>query len=204
VDISFFFKGLAVGFSIAAPVGPIGILCIRRTLTKGRAAGLLSGLGAATADGIYGCVAGFGLTFVSGFLISQKLWLGLVGSLFLFYLGIKTFLAQPSNGTASTAGRGLLGCYASTFFLTLTNPVTILAFAAVFTGLGAATEVGGYPDAALLVLGVFTGSALWWFILSGVVSVFRERFSLYSMRWVNRVSGAVITAFGLLALLNLD
>ena len=192
-------KGLILGFSIAAPVGPIGVLCIRRTLTDGRATGLVSGLGAASADALYGCIAGFGLTLLSDFLVSQQFWLRLVGGLFLFYLGIKTLLARPAQESASAQGTGLLGAYTSTLFLTLTNPMTILSFAAIFAGLGVASTDGDYASAALLVLGVFLGSALWWLLLSGGVSLFRARFNLSTLTWVNRLSGAGILAFGVAA-----
>lgn len=198
--LAFLLRGLAIGFSIAAPVGPIGVLCIRRTLAEGRASGLVSGLGAATADAIYGCIAGFGLTFVSNFLVSQQGWLRLVGGLFLLYLGLKTFLAKPPEQAATARGKGLVGAYVSTFFLTLTNPMTLISFAAIFAGLGLAGASGSYVSAGALVSGVFIGSALWWFILSGGVGVFREKFNPRSLRWINRVSGAVIAGFGLFAL----
>lgn len=203
MDINFFLRGLIIGFSIAAPVGPIGVLCIRRTLAEGRASGLVSGLGAATADAIYGCVAGFGLTFVSRILIGQQVWLHLVGGAFLCYLGLKTLLTKPAEQAASAAGKGLVSAYASTFLLTLTNPMTILSFAAIFAGLGMGSSSGNYITAGVLVLGVFIGSALWWLLLSGGVSVFRPRFNSQGLRWVNRISGVVITGFGLLALLTL-
>jgi threonine/homoserine/homoserine lactone efflux protein len=203
MDTSLLLKGLLIGFSIAAPVGPIGVLCIRRTLAQGRAAGLASGLGAATADAVYACIAGFGLTLISGLLISQQSWLKLVGGAFLCYLGIRTLLAQPAERAASAAGLGLAGAYTSTFFLTLTNPTTILSFVAVFAGLGLASMGGDYAAAVVLVLGVFVGSALWWLLLSGGVGLLRARFDTRAMRWVNRISGAVITAFGLLALVSL-
>jgi len=112
VDISFLLKGLIIGFSIAAPVGPIGVLCIRRTLTGGRASGLVSGLGAASADAIYGCIAGFGLAFISNFMISQQAWLRLIGGLFLCYFGLKTLLTKPAEQAALAEGNGLIGSYA--------------------------------------------------------------------------------------------
>jgi threonine/homoserine/homoserine lactone efflux protein len=222
-----FVRGLALGFAIAAPVGPIGVLVIRRTLAEGRLAGLASGLGAATADGIYGIMAAFGLTFVSSLLISQQGWIRLTGGLFLLYLGIKTLRApvaeQPARvagfdtaqtpignhpgGTqpaaAESYGGGLLGNYASTLALTLTNPMTILSFAAVFAGLGVGAASGDYAAAALLVLGVFLGSALWWLALSGAVSLLRSRVTPRGLRWVNRVSGLIILGFGLAALASL-
>jgi threonine/homoserine/homoserine lactone efflux protein len=203
MDISFLLRGLIIGFSIAAPVGPIGVLCIRRTLAEGRASGFVSGLGAATADAVYGCIAGFGLTFISSILVSQQVWLRLIGGLFLCYLGLRTFLARPAEEAASAKGRGLIGAYASTFFLTLTNPMTILSFAAVFAGLGVGSASANYVSAGLLVLGVFLGSALWWLTLSGGVGLFRTKFGPQWLRWVNRVSGVIITGFGLIALLSL-
>lgn len=201
MDASLLLRGLVVGFSIAAPVGPIGVLCIRRTLTSGRATGFASGLGAATADAIYGCLAGFGLTFISSLLISQQGWLRLLGGLFLCYLGVKTLLSRPAERPATASGASLLAAYASTFLLTLTNPLTIFSFLGVFAGLGLANTGGDYAAAAVLVLGVFVGSALWWLLLSGGVGLFRARIGVGALRWVNRVSGAVITAFGLLALI---
>ena len=200
MDLSLFFRGLMIGFSIAAPVGPIGVLCIRRTLTDGRVAGLLSGLGAATADALYGCVAGFGLTFISGALINQQIWLQLFGGLFLCYLGSKTLLSKPAEQAANASGRGLLGVYASTFLLTVTNPLTILSFAAVFAALGLANTSGSYASALVLVLGVFLGSAAWWLLLTGGVGLFRRRFNTQGLLWVNRISGMVITSFGVVAL----
>jgi len=155
MDITFFLRGFAIGFSIAAPVGPIGVLCIRRTLAEGRASGLVSGLGAATADAIYGCIAGFGLTFISTFLVSQQAWLHLVGGVFLCYLGLKTLFAKPAEGAALDRANGLVAAYASTFFLTITNPMTIISFAAIFAGLGLATTSGNYVSAGLFGLGRF-------------------------------------------------
>ncbi len=203
MDFSFLARGLIIGFSIAAPVGPIGVLCIRRTLAEGRASGLASGLGAATADALYGSIAGFGLAFISNFLVSQHVWFRLIGGGFLCYLGIKTFIAKPAAQAASAKGRGLAGAYASTFFLTVTNPMTILFFGAIFAGLGVGSIGGNYGSAGLLVAGVFTGSALWWLTLSTVVGLLRRRVSLQGLQWVNRISGMVITGFGLVAVLSL-
>lgn len=195
-----FLQGLILGLSIAAPVGPIGVLCIRRTLADGRMSGLASGLGAATADAIYGCVAAFGLTFISGFMLDQKLWLGLLGGAFLCYLGVRTFFSQPAQQAALAQGQGLAGAYGSTFFLTLTNPMTILSFMAMFAGIVRGST--DYSSAAMIVLGVFAGSATWWLMLSGGVSLFRARFDLNALRWVNRISGIIIVAFGLFILIG--
>jgi threonine/homoserine/homoserine lactone efflux protein len=196
-------RGGLIGLAIAAPVGPIGVLCIRRTLAEGWRFGLVSGLGAATADALYGCVAGFGLTFVSAVLISHQMWLRLVGGLFLCYLGVRTLLARPAEQAAVAREGGLLRAYGSTFFLTLTNPMTILAFAAIFAGLGLAEATGGYASAGLLVLGVFLGSACWWLLLSGIVAAFRTRITPTGLLWVNRISGLIILGFGAVALIGI-
>lgn len=202
MEFTFFLKGLLIGFLIAAPVGPIGVLCIRRTLAEGRTSGLVSGLGAATADTIYGCVAGFGLTIISNFLVSQQFWLSIIGGVFLCYLGIKIFSGKPAEQAVQVKGNGLVGAYASTFFLTITNPMTILSFAAIFAGLGLASKSSNNVLAVILVLGVFVGSALWWLILSAGVGFFREKFNSNGLLLVNRISGAIITGFGLFALLS--
>lgn len=197
--LSYFLKGAIIGLSIAAPVGPIGLLCIRRSLAEGRAMGLATGLGAATADALYGAVAGFGLAVISDFLVEQRNVLGIVGGLFLCYLGIRTFLAKPAEQTREVRASGLGSAYATTFVLTMTNPMTILSFVAVFAGLGLAASPD-YGAASLLVLGVFVGSAIWWLFLSAVASAFRSRITPAWMRGVNRFSGAIILAFGLYAL----
>jgi threonine/homoserine/homoserine lactone efflux protein len=195
--------GGIVGFSIAAPVGPIGALTIRRTLAQGRIAGLLTGLGAATADSAYGAVAAFGLTFLSSFLIAQQSWLSLLGGLFLCWLGVATFRAQPAPLAHTPPARSLLGAYVSTVFLTLTNPATILSFVGIYAGLGLRDSGTDYAAASAFVLGVFLGSALWWLLLSVGVGTLRERLSAHGLRWINRISGAAITVFGLAVLIQL-
>jgi threonine/homoserine/homoserine lactone efflux protein len=207
--LSIFLKGLLLGLAIAAPVGPIGVLCIHRTLQNGRAAGFLSGLGAATADAFYGAVAAFGLTAVTGFLTRQQTGLSLVGGLFLLYLGAKSWFRPPANPdleeAALSAGYGsYFSYYSSTVFLTLTNPATILSFAIIFAGVGVSnSQEAGWRPAALLVWGVFVGSALWWFLLSGGVSLLRGRLTPNLLRWVNRAAGLIIGGFGAVLLFNL-
>ena len=196
-------KGILLGFSIAAPVGPIGVLCIRRTLADGRLTGFLSGLGAATADMLYGALAAFGLTAVMNLLVNQQFWLRAVGGLFLLTLGIRTFLAKPSAESALSRGTGLFGAYASTFLLTVTNPMTILSFIGMFSAILPADTTMTTASSASLVLGVFLGSAAWWLALSGLVSLVRERFTPAWMQWVNRVSGMVITIFAIVILAGL-
>lgn len=206
--IQIIFQGILIGVTIAAPVGPIGILCIRRTLAKGRLAGFSSGFGAATADALYGAIAAFGLTFISVFLINQSLWLRLGGGSFLIYLGIKTFLSVPSKETglnpSSSNGDSLLSYYGSTLFLTLTNPITIISFAAIFAGFGIVNNQSNDNLAASsMVLGIFLGSSIWWLSLSVLTGFFRRMVNHNTMIWINRVSGTIIVSFGLLALISI-
>jgi threonine/homoserine/homoserine lactone efflux protein len=201
ITMDIFLRGLLIGFSIAAPVGPIGVLCIRRTLTDGRLAGFLSGMGAASADMFYGAVAAFGLTAVQELLIGQSDWLQIVGGIFLLYLGVKTFLTKPSEKAAVSARGGLFGAYLTTFFLTITNPITILSFIAIFAGLRLGETSGNYISATLMVLGVFLGSSAWWLTLSTGVSLLRDKFTPIWLTWVNQLAGAIIFVFGSLALL---
>ena len=170
MDIGIFLKGLIIGISIAAPVGPIGVLCIQRTLAGGNILGLISGLGAASADAIYGFIAAFGLTVISNILVQHQFWFRLIGGGFLCYLGIKTLLSKPVTEVASekNTSRRHIGAYGSTFFLTLTNPMTILSFAAIFAGLGVGSTSEDYVSASFMVLGVFIGSTLWWCLLKRI------------------------------------
>jgi threonine/homoserine/homoserine lactone efflux protein len=200
--MSFALKGFIIGFAIAAPVGPIGVLCIRRTLADGRSVGFVSGLGAATADMLYGIIAAFGLTAVQNALVSQQVWLHWLGGLFLIYLGARTYLTTPADAQASLEKPpSRASAYLSTLGLTLTNPATILSFTLVFAGLRLADTGGDYVAAVALVAGVFLGSATWWLTLSGVVGSVRGRFSARWMRWVNRLAGVVIFSFGAVALI---
>ena len=203
MNIIFFLKGVVIGFSMAVPVGPIGIVCIRRTLMKRHLSGLVSGLGVATADAVFGCIAGFGLTFIPDFLISQQVWLRLIGGLFLCTLGLKISLAKLVEEDVPSGGKSLLGAYTSMFFLTLTYPMTILIFLGIFAGVGIGNTKDHYVSITALVLGVFTGSLLWWVILSSAIGSLRNKFKAQGMQWINRISGILIIGFGLAVLLSL-
>ncbi|MEM7759009.1 MAG: LysE family transporter [Cyanobacteria bacterium P01_A01_bin.40] len=200
MKIHLLIKGLLIGLSIAAPVGAIGLLCINRTLSQGSLVGFVSGLGAATADSIYGCIAGFGLNFISDFLIQQQFWLQIVGGLFLCYLGVKTFTAKPKEQEFELSNNSLLNAYISTLSLTITNPTTILSFIAVFASLGLANTTTNHSSAAVLVLGVFLGSACWWLILSSSVGLIRRKFNSLALKRLNQASDLIIAAFGVIAI----
>lgn len=194
-------KGLLLGVSIAAPVGPIGILCIRTTLAQGRTYGFVAGLGAATADAVYGTVAAIGLTSVSRFLLGQASAIQAAGALFLLFLAYRT-LRSPVAGLQSLerSGKNALRIFASTFALTMTNPMTILSFLGIFAGLNLGPL--GSADAAALVGGVFLGSALWWLCLSLTVGMFRRMIGQRVMTGINWCAGCILLAFGLYSLYN--
>jgi len=192
----FFAKGLAFGFLLAATVGPMWVLCFRRTVAEGALAGFVSGMGIAVADGLYGAVAAFGLTAVSGFLLGQRFWLGLIGGVFLLYLGIKCLTAKPVPVQENQEAKTSLGqAFLSTLGLTLANPPTILAFAAIFAGLGLVTS--DYGAASLVVLGVFLGSASWWLVLAAGAGWLRGRIGPALFRAINIVSGLSILGFAI-------
>lgn len=200
MDPAFLSRGLVVGFTIAAAVGPISLLTIRRTIAHGRVYGLASGLGVAAADASYGAVAAFGLTAITSVLVGGRAALALVGGVFLVWLAIRTIRATPAVTPAESVERpGLAAAFLSIYGLTMTNPMTILSFGGIFAGLGLAGRAG--LDAALLTLGVFLGSSLWWIALTAVVGRFRDRITPHVLVWVNRTSGSVLLAFGVIAIL---
>jgi threonine/homoserine/homoserine lactone efflux protein len=194
--MTLFLKGLAFGFILAATVGPMWVLCFRRTVAHGALAGFVSGMGIAVADGLYGAAAAFGLTTISGFLLGQSFWIGLIGSLFLVYLGISALLAKPAKREEEEEKYpqiNLTQAFLSTLGLTLANPPTILAFAAIFAGLGLVAS--DYGTAALVVLGVFLGSASWWIVLAAGANWLRNRAGAKLFRIINLVSGLSILGF---------
>ena len=197
-----FWQGAVIGFSIAAPVGPIGVLCIRRSMTDGARIGFAAGLGAALADAFYGAVAAFGLTSFSSFLVDQQFWLGLIGGAFLCYLGLRTMRSAVAEQAAQNEAKGFALTCVSTLGLTLTNPATILSFVAFFAGFGLG-KANGFGPALAMMSGVFIGSLAWWTILSSGVGWLRHRLQPGWRVWVNRLSGALLLSFGVLILLRL-
>ena len=193
----FLLKGVVVGIIIAVPVGPVGVMCVRRTIFAGKLAGFVSGLGAATADAIFGFIAAFGLTFISDWLIGYHQWLRIAGGCYLLYVGGSALFAKPDVRAGSeTQAETIFRDYLSTFALTLTNPITILAFLGIFSALGLKGDEATLGRAAILVLGVWLGSLLWWLGLSfGLRSLFRS-FEPGHLRWINRASGIILFLSG--------
>lgn len=197
-----FLKGVFIGFAMAVPIGPIGIMCIRRTLTEGRLHGLIIGLGAAVADLLYGCIAAFGLTIISDALVSHRIWIRLVGGALLLFLGIRTFRKVPADPKIPINNSGILSTFLTAFLITLTNPLTIFAFIAVFAALGLGSDLGNF-SASALVAGVFIGSALWFLSLSSGVMFFRKKLDLVGLGWVNKIAGVLIILSGIIVMASL-
>lgn len=202
MDIVLFIKGIVAGFIIAAPVGPVGILCVQRTLSHGLAIGLAPGVGGAVADTIFGAVAAFGLTFIADVLIRNDTWMRLGGGILLLILGIHGCLKKVSQESAPPSVRGATGDAISAFMLTITNPITILTFSPVFLAVGAVVAKDDRPAAWTLILGVLAGSCLWWLVLCLLASLFRKRLNASRMVIIHRVSAGLILFFGVLVLLS--
>jgi threonine/homoserine/homoserine lactone efflux protein len=200
VDIDWLASSFVVGFVVAAGVGPISLLTIRRTIVHGRPYGLASGLGVATADATYAGIAAFGLTAISGALISARVALGLGGGAIIVLLGLRTMRHRPAELAVAAERPGLAGAAVTMYGLTMSNPMTILSFAALFAGLGFAAGATSFARALALTVGVWLGSAVWWLVLASVVEWLRGRVAYRGLVWVNRISGAALVAFGLAAI----
>jgi threonine/homoserine/homoserine lactone efflux protein len=192
----FFLKGIVVGVVIAVPVGPVGILCLRRSIFEGRVAGLVSGLGAATADAFFGVVAAFGLTFVSKWLLGYENLLRAAGGFYLLYAGGRASLATPQETAEQSDRESLFRDFFSTLALTVTNPITILVFLGIFEALGLSGARATVARAGALVAGVWTGSFLWWLLLSLGVGLFRRSIGARHLAWISRGSGVILFLSG--------
>ena len=195
-----YLRGIAIGFAIAAPIGPVGLLCIRKALADGRIAAIVAGLGAAMADTIFGAVVGLGLTVVSLFVAAHQTEFKLIGGTFMAILGAHTWRSAAFSMAPPQRGPGMLRDFVSTFLITMTNPATILGVIGVFAALGSAAQPADRADAGLLVAGIFSGSVLWWVVLASVASAVRSRFTPDRMRIFNHLSGALLLIFAAVAL----
>ena len=197
MEAAVFIKGLIIGFIICAPMGPIGLFCVRKTLIDGRLAGFASVLGASTVDALYCAIAGLGVTFISNFLTTEQDLIKLAGGLILVVVGIRFFLVKPSEKPLSNRGHGVTSDFVGAALLMFTNPLAIIVFSAAFTALGVHGWRGDYTLTEALVAGVFGVSALWAPILVAVLSLFRVRVNGGQLMLISRISGAIIAGFGL-------
>jgi threonine/homoserine/homoserine lactone efflux protein len=201
MDLFVFLKGLAIGYAMAVPPGPAGVLCIRKTLASGRRDGMSIGLGAATADMMLASVAAFGVAFVSDLIVREQLWLRIGGGTLLFALGIRLFLVQQKDPVVPFLEKTWIGSYVSVILLGLTNPMTVFSFFAVFAifGLGQSMTL---LNGCVVVSGIFAGSSLWFLTLSYLATSFRGRLESGGFQWVNRFAAFLIIACGVAAFVS--
>ncbi len=199
--LKYIIDGIIIGFSASVPLGPIGVLCIQRTLNKGRLAGFFSGLGAAFSDTIYAVIAGFSLSFIVSFIEKQLLFIQIFGAAILIFLGVRIFYSNPAKQLRKQKqGKGnLFQDFVSTFLITISNPLAIFLFLAFFAGFGVVKKGDNYLNHLLLITGVMSGASLWWFILTSVVNLFRSKINLRRLWWLNKIAGATIVILVVIA-----
>jgi len=205
VQVDFIIKGLIVGFLASVPLGPVGVLCIQRTINKGRISGIFSGMGAATVDAFFALVAAFGLTFIINFIEEQQFYIQLIGGAVLIFLGIRIFKANPIKQIRRQRKKKnkLIEDYISVLLLTLSNPLAVFLFVAAFAGIGIVGPNDGILKSWLIVLGVFGGAMIWWFTLTFLINVFRKKFRLKQLWWINKIAGLIIIVFGIAAMFSI-
>jgi len=204
MDFLLFIKGIFIGLSASIPLGPVGLVCIQKTLNSRRTNGVVAGIGAALADTFFAVVAAFGISAVHNFIETQQLYLRLVGGLILLLLGLKFFLTNPAIQIRKQRNKNnnLWADFASVFLLTLSNPLTVFVFGAVFAGFGIIPRENNWYNMIMLISGVFCGAVLWWFTLVNIINIFRKKFRLRRLWWMNKIMGVIIIAFGIFAFIS--
>jgi len=199
LDIQFLLKGIGVGISVSAPLGPVGVMCVQRVMNKGFKSGFLSGIGAVVADTMYAVIAGFGLTIISEFISNNQLYLRVFGCFLLLYLGYRVFVTNPAKQLRCSykSKTNHVGDFFTVFFLTISNPITVIFFGAVFASLGLVGNNGDRPSTIMLTIGIAIGAIAWWLTLSGVVNALRDKIKMKNLLWVNRISGIIVALLGL-------
>ena len=197
-------KGLIIGLLVSVPLGPIGVLCIQRTLNRGRMAGFISGLGAAAADTIFAIIAGFGLTIIINFIEEKHLYFQIIGGLFVLYIGIRIFNTNPVKQLKlqKLNKTKLSQDFVSVFLLTLSNPMAIFLFLAIMAAINVASDTLSLVEIATLAVGISGGAFLWWFVLASIANRFRKKIRLKSIWWLNKITGSVVFLFGLIVLVS--
>ena len=204
MNLLFIIKGLLIGISVSAPLGPIGVLCIQRTLNKGFKSGFVSGTGAASADILYAIIAGFSITYISDFLIEYQTYIRVIGGTFLILVGIRISISNPAKQVRKlrVKGNNYYKDYITSFLITVSNPITILAFGAFFAAFNMIDNTIGNLQIVLMIIAVFSGSLIWWLSLIGVVTIFKKRLRLRNLLWINRITGVLIILFALFVILS--
>ncbi len=204
MDLLFIIKGLLIGISVSAPLGPIGVLCIQRTLNKGFKSGFISGIGAASADIIYAVIAGFSITYISDFLIEYQTYIRLIGGAFLILVGIRIAISNPAKQIRKlrVKGNNFYKDFITSFLITISNPITILAFGAFFAAFNMISKTDGNFPIVIMIITVFSGSLLWWLSLIGIVTVFKKRIRLRNLLWINRITGVLIVLFAIFVMIS--
>ena len=204
MDLLFIIKGLLIGISVSAPLGPIGVLCIQRTLNKGFKSGFVSGAGAASADIIYAVIAGFSITYISDFLIEYQTYIRVIGGAFLILVGIRIAVSNPAKQIRKLRikGNNFYKDFITSFFITISNPITILAFGAFFAAFNMISKTDGNFPIIIMIITVFSGSLMWWLSLIGIVTVFKKRIRLRNLLWINRITGTLIVLFAIFVIIS--
>ena len=205
MELQFIIKGIIIGLLVSTPIGPMGILCVQRTLNKGKSSGFSSGMGIATADAIFALIAGLGISFIIHFLSEQQLIIKMIGGLVIAFIGLKIFIANPVKQLKKhrREGKNLFEDFISILFMALSNPFTVFLYIAIFAGLNLHDVSTGYSSALLVVTGVFVGASISWFTISTVVNYFRPKIRLRKLMWINRIAGLTIILFGVFAICSL-
>ena len=205
MELQFLIKGIIVGLVVSIPLGPMGVLCVQRTLNKGKSSGFSSGMGIATADSIFALIAGLGISFIIHFLSEQQLIIKMIGGLVIALIGLKIFIANPVKQLKKhrREGKNLFEDFISILFMALSNPLTVFLYIAIFAGLNLNDVAAGYSSALLVVAGVFVGASISWFAISTVVNYFRAKIRLRRLMWINRIAGITIILFGVFAICSL-
>ena len=194
-------KGIIVGLLASIPLGPVGVICIQRTINKGKLSGFISGLGAATADTIFATIAGFSITFVINFIEEKQFFFQVIGGVIVMILGVSIFYTNPIRQLKRHRKNksSMLEDYLSVLFITITNPLAVFLFIGLFASLRIVSTVGNGLYVGILLSGVFLGAATWWFVLSTIINRFRARFRLKQLWYINKISGGAIFILGLIA-----
>ncbi|MCF6366416.1 MAG: LysE family translocator [Bacteroidales bacterium] len=204
MDITFIIKGVAIGILVSIPVGPVAVLAIQRSLNKGFKSGFITGIGAASADIVYAVIAGFSITFISDFLIENQTYIRIIGGLFLILIGYRIFISNPAKQIRKlrTKGNNYYKDFFTSFLVTVSNPLTILAFGAIFASFNMVDKESGTFSVFILIITVFSGAAFWWIALTAITTIFKNKIRLRNLLWINRITGVLIVLFAVLLIIS--